>query len=312
VGTAHAPLPASFSRFLSDAERWAAAGDPVRSRRVLALAADLATPARVPAVLLAWHAAGDAPPSTPRAAAPAIAPAPVLVAELDPAGLPIPDFPTAPPTVDLAAPRGMAPTPLVLPIDTGAPPPAQVSAEPLPVLEPRPGGGLLKGIVMLALIGGATWMYLPADIKASLSVPGIALPTRGASVDDAEAALRTGDAKAALEIARALPAEGDDAPRGHLVRAQALLATGDTAGAVAALTAAAQGDNRGTIAWTAAEALALLPGHEPAAAEAYLLSFAAGLPAARAETVARAQERAGRPDRARRVRAQAAESGRRP
>ncbi|HEX8454606.1 MAG TPA: hypothetical protein VF647_21180 [Longimicrobium sp.] len=306
MGTAHTPLPASFSRFLSDAERWAAEGDRDRSQRVLALAADLATPARVPAVLLAWHAAGEVP--APRAAAPATAPpaAPLVTAELDPAGLPIPDFPTAPPTVDLGAPPGMAPTLLPLPSDLPPPHTQHAAPEPLPSLERR-SGGVLMGIMVMALVSGAVWMYLPDGMKASLpiSIPGIALPARGGSVADAEDALRAGDAARALEIARTLPAGGEDAPHGHLVRGQALLATGDTAAAVDALAAAARGDNRGTVAWAAAEALARLPGRETSAAEAYLLAFAAGLPEARAETVARAQELAGRPDRARRVREQA-------
>ena len=307
MGTAHTPLPASFSRFLSDAERWAAEGDRDRSQRVLALAADLATPARVPAVLLAWHAAGDVPAPRPTALATALPAAPVVVAELDPAGLPIPDFPTAPPTVDLDAPRGMVPTPLPLPADLPPPVVQHAAPEPLPPLECR-SGGVLKGIVVMALVAGAVWMYLPAGMKASLptSIPGIALPARGGSVADAEDALRGGDAGRALEIARTLSAEGEDAPRGHLVRGRALLATGDTAAAVDALAAAARGDNRGTVAWAAAEALARIPGREAPAAEAYLLAFAAGLPEARAETVARAQELAGRPDRARRVREQAA------
>lgn len=309
MGTAHTPLPASFSRFLSDAERWAAEGDRDRSQRVLALAADLATPARVPAVLLAWHAAGDV--AAPRAgvAAPAMPlPAPaVVVAELDPVGLPIPDFPTAPPTVDLAAPRGMAPIPLPLPAELPPPASQHAAAEPLPPLE-RSSGGALKGIVVMALVAGAVWMYLPPGMKASLptSIPGLALPSRGGSVADAEDALRGGDAARALQIAGTIPAEGEEAPRGHLVRGHALLATGDTAGAADALAAAARGDNRGSVAWAAAEALARLPGREAPAAEAYLLAFAAGLPEARAETVARAQELAGRPDRARRVREQAA------
>ena len=309
MGTAHTPLPASFSRFLSDAERWAAEGDRDRSQRVLALAADLATPARVPAVLLAWHAAGDvpAPRAAPAAPASALPAAPAVVADLDPAGLPIPDFPTAPPTVDLDAPRGMAPTPPPLPADLPPPVTQHAAPEPLPPLERR-SGGVLKGIVVMALVAGAVWMYLPAGMKASLptSIPGIALPTRGGSVADAEDALRAGDAGRALGIARTLPAEGEDAPRGHLVRGQALLATGDTAGAVDALAASARADNRGTVAWAAAEALARLPGREAPAAEAYLLAFAASLPEARAETVAQAQELAGRPDRARRVREQAA------
>ena len=90
--------------------------------------------------------------------------------------------------------------------------------------------------------------------------------------------------------------------RGLLGRA--LLATGDTAAAVDALAAAARADHRGAVAWAAAEVLARLPGHEAPAAEAYLLAFAA-VPEGRAETVARAQELAGRPDRARRVREQA-------
>ncbi|HEY0152618.1 MAG TPA: hypothetical protein VGB92_11515 [Longimicrobium sp.] len=305
MGPAHTPLPASFSRFLSDAERWAAEGDRDRSQRVLALAADLATPARVPAVLLAWHATGDVP--APRAAAPttALPAAPVVIAELDPAGLPIPGFPTAPPTVDLDAPRGMAPTPLPVPADLPPPPTQHAAPEPLPPLELR-SGGLLKAIVVMALVAGAVWMYLPAGMKASIptSIPGIALPARGGSVADAEDALRAGDPARALEIARTLPAEGEDAPRGHLLRGRALLATGDTAGAIDALAAAARCDNRGTVAWAAAEALARLPGREAPAAEAYLLAFAAGLPEASAEKVARAQELAGRPDRARRVREQ--------
>jgi hypothetical protein len=303
VGTAHTPLPASFSRFLSDAERWAAEGDRDRSQRVLALAADLATPARVPAVLLAWHATGDFPPPRAAASATALPAAPVVIAELDPAGLPIPDFPTAPPTVDLGAPRGMAPTPLPLPAEL---PPQHAAPGPLPLLEHR-SGGVLKGIVAMALVAGAVWMYLPAGMKASFPapIPGVALPARGGSVADAEDVLRGGDAERALEIARTLPAVGEDAPRGHLVRGQALLATGDTAGAVDALAAAARGDNRGTVAWAAAKALARIPGREAPAAEAYLLAFAAGHTEARAETVARAQELAGRPDRARRVREQA-------
>lgn len=305
MGTAHSTLPASFSRFLSDAERWAAEGDRDRSQRVLALAADLATPARVPAVLLAWHAAGDAPASRAAAPASALPAAPVVIAELDPAGFPIPDFPTAPPTVDLDAPRGMAATPLPLPADLPPPVTHHTAPEPLPPLE-RSSGGLLKAIVVMALVAGAVWMYLPAGMKASIptSLPGFALPVHGGSVADAEDALRAGDAARALEIAGALPTEGEDAPRGHLVRGRALLATGDTAGAVDALAAAARGDNRGTVAWAAAEALARLPGREAPAAEAYLLAFATGLPEARAETVARAQELAGRPDRARRVREQ--------
>jgi hypothetical protein len=229
--------------------------------------------------------------------------APLVIPELDPAGLPIPDFPTAPPTVDLAAPRGMAPTPFSLPAEAPAPAPA----EPLPPLEPRSGaGGLLRGIVVLSLVAGAVWMYLPPTLRDSIAVPGFALPTRAATASDAEAALLAGDASRALEIARSLPLDGEEAPRGHLVRGRALLATGDTAGAVAALTTAAQGDSRGTLAWAAAEALARLPGHAAPAADAYLLAFAAGIPANRTETVARAQELAGRPARARRVREQAA------
>jgi hypothetical protein len=218
------------------------------------------------------------------------------------------DFPTAPPTVDLAAPRGMGPAPLPLPSALPPPPAARdAAAEPLRPLERR-SGAVLKGIGVVALVAGAVWMYLPVGMKAFLpsSIPGIALSPRGGSAADAEDALRGGNAERALEIARALPSDGDEAPRGHLVRGRALLATGDTAGAVDALAAAARADNRGGIAWAAAEALARLPGHEAPAAEAYLLAFAAGLPEARAETVARAQELAGRPDRARRVREQAA------
>jgi hypothetical protein len=228
--------------------------------------------------------------------------APAVATELDAAGFPIPEFPNAPPAANLAAPRGMAPTPLPLPADPTPPAAHHAAAEPLPQLERR-SGGVLKGIVVAALVGGAVWMYLPAGVLPA-STPAIALPVRGGSVAAAEDALRAGDAARALRIARALPTGGDDAPRLHLVLGRALLATGDTAAAADALAAAARADHRGAVAWAAAEVLARLPGHEAPAAEAYLLAFAAA-PEGRAETVARAQELAGRPDRARRVREQA-------
>ncbi len=279
MATGHTSLPPSFARFLSDAERWAEEGDRERARRVLALAADLATPARVPAVLLSWHAAGDAPPPAALRPAPAARPAPLPAPELDPAGLPIPDFPTAPPTVDLAAPRGMAlaPPPFAAERREEAPPPPPA---PLPPLEPRAGGGgVLKGVAVAALVAGAVWMYLPADLKSTLRLP---------------------------TVAAGSAASAEQGPDALLAHGRSLLAAGDTAGAAAALASAARGDSRGAVAWDAAGELSRLPGRAADAADAYLLAFAAGLPADRAETVARAQERAGRPDRARRVREQAA------
>lgn len=122
----------------------------------------------------------------------------------------------------------------------------------------------------------------------------------------AEHALRTGGPARALQTASAPPEAGEAAPHTDLVLGRSLLAAGDTAGAVAAFARAAQSDSRGTIAWTAAEALARLPGHSACAADAYLLAFAAGLPSDRVETIARAQELAGRPERAERVREHAA------
>lgn len=137
-------------------------------------------------------------------------------------------------------------------------------------------------------------------VGAGLGVP-FALPETPA----AERAPRHGDATHALRTANTLGNDRASEPRKHLVRAQALLAGGDTVGAVAALVAAAQSDSRGAISWTAAETLARLPGRSAPAADAYLLAFAAGLPAGRAEIVAHAQELAGRPERAGRVREEA-------
>lgn len=244
-----------------------------------ALAAEVATSERTPAVALAERAA-ETPGAAlrPAATVPAALPAaPLVVAERALGGLPMSDFTTAPQRMELAAPRGMAPSPLAL---AAAPAPSCEPAEPLPLLEARRDGGVLRGIMVLALVACAAWMYMPLATKQSLAVPGFAL-------------------------FRATSAEGEEAPRGHLARGQALLATGDTAGAVAAFAAAAQGDSRGAIAWAAAEALARLPGRAAPAADAYLLAFAAGLPPDRAEIVAHAQELAGHPDRARRVREQA-------
>jgi hypothetical protein len=144
-------------------------------------------------------------------------------------------------------------------------------------------------------------LVLPPMLWASRTVTGVSSVLPRSSTPAAEPPRRT---EKPLQFASALPEAGEAPSHKRLLLGHALLAAGDTAGAVAAFAQAAQGDSRGALAWNAAETLARLPGHSASAADAYILAYAAGLPAHRAETVARAQELAGRPDRARRVRDQ--------
>jgi cytochrome c-type biogenesis protein CcmH/NrfG len=144
-------------------------------------------------------------------------------------------------------------------------------------------------------------LVLPLMLWASRTVTGVSSVLPRSSTPAADPPRRT---EKPLQFASALPEAGEAPSHKRLLLGHALLAAGDTAGAVAAFAQAAQGDSRGALAWNAAETLARLPGHSASAADAYILAYAAGLPADRAETVARAQELAGRPDRARRVRDQ--------
>lgn len=203
--------------------------------------------------------------------------APSTVEELDTAGINLPD---APPPFSLAT----AHCPEIL----GAAPKPKAATTHLP--QAINGGVILVVLALSALL----W--------ASRSTAGVSATLSSISAFAAEHALSPGNTGRALQTASALGGAGEAVPHEHLVLGRALLAAGDTAGAVAAFARAAQTDSRGPIAWTAAETLARLPGHSASAADAYLLAFAAGLPAERAQTVARAQELAGRPERAQRVR----------
>lgn len=228
------------------------------------------------------HAAGSVDvPLTSRTTPLLVAPA------VEPAGLPLPEpLPTR-----HAARYGMLTLPLGLTPQSGS-----HAGSRCRLVARRIGptaGGIL---VVLGLAAVICIYFFGAGLRVSSPRPGSA----------AEQGTRRGGATHVLGFASMRGTDPESAPRKHLIRGQALLSAGDTAGAVAALSAAAQSDSRGTIAWTAAETLARLPGRSAAAADAYLLAFAAGLPADRARTVAHAQELAGRPERARRVRQQVA------
>lgn len=88
-----------------------------------------------------------------------------------------------------------------------------------------------------------------------------------------------------------------------LEHASKRISAGDTVAAVSLLLQAARADVAGDgTAWEAAERLSMLPGYDAEAAEAYLLAFGAGLPRGRWERVAQAQEHAGYAERAARIR----------
>jgi hypothetical protein len=230
------------------------------------------------------HAAGfvDAPVASQSMVA-------LVVPEGEPAGLPFP----APLPPRHASRYGM----LTLPL---SPTPRSGShvAFRYRLVHQRVGPAAGEILVVLGLAAAMCIYFSGADFRISFAVPGSSA---------AEKVLRRGDVAHAVRLANTSGNDPESAPRNHLARGQALLAAGDTAGAVAALESAAQSDSRGATAWTAAETLSRLPGRSAPAADAYLLAFAAGLPADRAQTVARAQELAGRPDRAQRVRQQAAD-----
>ncbi|HEX8831154.1 MAG TPA: hypothetical protein VF705_08325 [Longimicrobium sp.] len=214
---------------------------------------------------------------------------PLLVAAaVEPAGLPLP----APLPRRHTDRYGMATLALGPAPQSGLHAASRYRLVPRRRMGPTAGGFL----VVLGLAAVICIYFFGADLRVSSARPGSA----------AEQASQRGSATHVLGFANMRGNNPESVPRNHLIRGQALLSSGDTAGAIAALSAAAQSDSRGTVAWTAAETLARLPGHSAAAADAYLLAYAAGLPADRAQAVAHAQELAGRPERAERVRQQAA------
>lgn len=277
-------------RVLCDAETAAQEGEAERAYGLLGLALDLADPDLAPVVLLAAQTVREcvsrAPLPAPARPAPVADPLPPP--ELGPLGYPTPRFPTAPPPLD----RSFVPARDV-PLHSVAP----LHRPTVDVPDPRRRG---VGAVHLASIVGI--LVLVGVVAFAREAP-LGMRFGEGRLGRAEAALRAGEPERALATLEALERRGGPGGRIDVLRGRALLLGGDTTGAVAALTRAATLDaGGGGTAWEAAELLAALPGRSREAADAYLLAFAAGVSRDRWEGVAVAQERAGRPEQARRVR----------
>lgn len=279
-----APL---YRFFLADAQAAARAGDAGRMLECIGLALDFVPESQRERVLLA--AAELAPPA-------AATPAPSRVA-----GGPAGGF--SPPLVVQIAAGAVAQRPMARLAweDRVARPADAVQFVPTPTpphgsehapRRSRAGvvlAGLLAVAVALGVGGAAGW------------IPGTATaPLLGDPIERAASAVAAGDPQVALELLEPL---GPDAPAAAwLVRASAHVAMSDTAAAVQALAAAAMHDSEGGAAALEAGDRLLRLGAVREAADAYLYAVTPDLSTGEIERIARTQERAGYPERARRVR----------
>jgi hypothetical protein len=274
-----APL---YRFFLADAQAAVRDGDTERMLECLALALDFAPESQRERVLLA---AGELVPAASAypGAPPRAAPAQPLVVEIAPVSQrPLSRISWE----DRAVPSAPA---FVLP---ASPPAAQPAT-----LGVRGGRGVGRLLVVLAVLAG-----LAASAVRLGWIPAVAEDAlRGDRTERAAHLLAGGDAAGALEVLDPL---GADAPaRAWLVRGAAYEALADTAAAVAALgTAAGRDADGGRWALEAGDRLARL-GATSAAADAYLYAVTPDRTRAELDRIAAMQERAGHPDRARRVRA---------
>jgi hypothetical protein len=270
-----APL---YRFFLADAQAAARAGDAERVLECLGLALDFAPDSQRERVLLA---AGELVPPALGAGARGTARAQPLVVQL--------------------APHGVAPRPQgrIAWEDRGAPPaPREEYRIPsASLVAPRSAP---RGLRRLAVTGGVLAALAAAALRFGWVPAGAADTLRGDPVEHAALALEAGDVGAALQILEPL---GEEAPaRVWLVRAAAHEALADTPAAVAALgTAAARDAEGGRWALEAGVRLGKL-GAVAQAADAYLYAVTPLRTDAELERIARMQERAGYPARARRVR----------
>lgn len=274
-----APL---YRFFLADAQAAARSGDTERVLECLGLALDFARDSQRERVLLA--AAELVPPAVgaggfPGAAGPRnAAPAQPLVVQLAPEGAG-------------ARPQGRIAWEERMPRDTPVPaylPPA----EPVAALARGSPSRRLCGVVLVALAAAALRLgWIPVGAVEAL---------RGDPSERATRALAAGDPGGALRLLEHL---GADAPASvWLLRASAYEVLADTPAAVAALAAAASRDvDGGRGALEAGDRLGRL-GAVPQAADAYLYAVTPLRTHAELERIARMQESAGHPERARRVR----------
>lgn len=262
-------------RLIADAEARATAGAEAEALSLLRWASRVCTDALLPAVLLAYHRV-RAMRSQPRAGAaaqvnvPAAAPAEML-------GFPMPRFPTVPPTIDatsfVTGPRNAAPA-VRRPVRTRA-----VAGEQAV----RVGRDLRWVVVATAALGFAfaTVVGQAGRISEMLADAG------GGGADAVSATPAT---------AR---------PPGDMVaRGRTLLASGDTAGALAVLDSAANAaDADAEELRETARQLATIQGGEGLAADAYMKAVEAGMPSEYWGEAADALARAGRVAQADRLRA---------
>jgi hypothetical protein len=284
VNDVAAPL---YRFFLADAQAAARAGDAGRMLECIGLALDFVPESQRERVLLA--AAELAPPA-------AATPAPSRVAGAPAGGL-------SPPLVVQIAAGAVAQRPMARLAweDRVARPPDAVQFAVTPSLphasehaphRPRAGlvlAGLLAVVVAVGVGGAAGW--LPGIDTAALL---------GDPVERAASAVAAGDPQAALELLEAL---GPDAPAAAwLVRASAYVAMADTSAAVQALAAAAMHDSEGGAAALLAGDRLFHLGAVRQAADAYLYAVTPDRSTEEIDRIAQTQERAGYPERARRVR----------
>ena len=279
-----APL---YRFFLADAQAAARAGDAGRMLECIGLALDFVPESQRERVLLA--AAELAPPA---------AATPVLSRV---AGGPAGGF--SPPLVVQIAAGAVAQRPMARLAweDRVTCPPDAVQFVAAPMLPhgsghtPRPSraGVVLAGLLAMAValgVGGAAG-WLPGTDTA---------PLLGDPVERAASAVAAGDPQVALELLEPL---GPDAPAAAwLVRASAHVAMSDTSAAVQALAAAAMHDSEGGAAALEAGDRLIHLGAVREAADAYLYAVTPKRSIEEIERIARTQERAGYPERARRVR----------
>lgn len=274
-----APL---YRFFLADAQAAARAGDSVRMMECIALALDFVPESQRERVLLAVAelvppAAAGGPAAAGRATP---SPGEVIVVQIAPVP---PQRPLSRITwEDRAAPSHTA---------AYAQEPAQPVQDRPAAQRPRARPVIVFPVLVALLLGAALVRWGPG--RAAVVVLGD--PT-----DRAAAAVAAGEPARALALLDDL---GKSAPTDvWLLRAAAHEALADTAAAIHALGVAATRDSDGGAgALQAGDGLARL-GAVRAAADAYLYAVTPARTPSEVERIARAQELAGFPDRARRVR----------
>jgi hypothetical protein len=281
VNDVAAPL---YRFFLADAQAAARAGDAGRMLECIGLALDFVPESQRERVLLA---ANELAPPAAATALPRVA------------GAPAGGF--SPPLVVQIAAGAVAQRPMARLAweDRVARPPDAVQLAVTPSLphdsEHAPhrsrAGLVLAGLLAVVVaVGGAAGWLPGADTAALLGDP----------VERAASAVAAGDPQAALKLLEPL---GPDAPAtAWLVRASAHVAMSDTSAAVQALAAAAMHDSEGGAAALEAGDRLFRLGAVRQAADAYLYAVTPDRSTEEIDRIARTQERAGYPERARRVR----------